>query len=242
MVLIVVFAQRTKALAKRQLEFVSSVSHEFRTPLAVIYSAGENISDGVVEDREKLLSYGELIKQEGARLSSMVEQVLEYAGANSGGRTYEFKPCEISDVIESALDECAQTINEKDFEIERDIESDLPPVIIDRRALIQAVQNLIANALKYSNSSRWMKISAFREGGEICISVEDRGIGIAPGDLKKVFEPFFRAQGVVDEQISGNGLGLSLVKEIVEAHKGQVSVKSEIGKGTVFTIRIRVGN
>lgn len=240
MVLIAIYAIRAKALAKRQLEFVSSVSHEFRTPLAVIYSAGENISDGVIEDGEKLYSYGEMIKREGAKLSAMVEQVLEYAGASSGGRTYEFKHEQIADVIDSAIEECAPVIREKGFEVEKDIEGGLPAVMIDKRALVQAIQNLIANGLKYSNGSFWMKVSACRENGNIKISVEDRGIGIETGDLKNLFEPFFRSPKVVDEQISGNGLGLSLVKEIVTAHKGRVSVTSTPGAGSVFTITIPI--
>ena len=104
--------------------------------------------------------------------------------------------------------------------------------------LDQAVQNLIVNSVKYSNGSKWLRVSAADGDGNVRISVEDRGIGIAPADLKHIFEPFYRAKSVVDEQIHGNGLGLSIVKRTVEAHGGKVKAVSEPGKGSKFTIEL----
>ena len=236
MVLIVVSAQRARAFANRQLDFVSSVSHEFRTPLAVIYSAGENISDGVVGSSGKLADYGNLIKREGRKLSAMVEQILEHAGASAGRTKYEFKPTEISLLLNEVLDEYQPLVDENGFQLERDIAPGLPLVNADGGALRSLFQNLIANSLKYSNGKRWIGVTARNGGGKVDISVKDRGIGISPSDQKHIFEPFYRARDVVDEQISGNGLGLSLVAQIVEAHGGTISVESEIGEGTTFTL------
>ena len=119
-----------------------------------------------------------------------------------------------------------------------DYDVDLPSVNADANALSQAIQNLIFNSLKYSNGEKFIKISSKNGEGKIKIAVEDKGIGIAPKDLKHIFEPFFRARAVVDEQIHGNGLGLSLVKETIEAHGGKISAESEIGKGSVFIIEL----
>jgi two-component system phosphate regulon sensor histidine kinase PhoR len=102
------------------------------------------------------------------------------------------------------------------------------------------VQNLIQNAAKYSNGNRWVRVSTSFENGTAAVHVEDRGIGVSKSDLSKIFDPFYRAKEVVDEQIHGNGLGLSLVKEIVGAHGGIISTKSEIGKGSTFTIELPV--
>jgi len=118
------------------------------------------------------------------------------------------------------------------------LQSDLPKISADRAALSSAIQNLIANSVKYSNGSWWIKISAANGVGRIRIVVEDKGIGISPGDLRQIFEPFYRSKHVVDAQISGNGLGLNLVKKIVEAHGGKVSVESTAGTGSKFTIEL----
>jgi signal transduction histidine kinase len=236
--LIFVSAQRAKRLAQKQLDFGSAVSHEFRTPLAVIYSAGENLTDGVVSSPVQIEKYGDLIVREGKKLSAMVEQILEFAGARSGKRKFDFRPTDVSGIIENALAECEPVLREKNFTVEKEIAENLPPISADENALTQALQNLIANAVKYSNGNAWLKISAKNGGGRVKISVEDKGIGIAPKDLKHVFEPFYRAKEVVDEQIHGNGLGLSLVKQAVEAHGAEIEVTSELKKGSRFTIHL----
>jgi signal transduction histidine kinase len=241
-VLVFVSAQRAKIFAQRQIDFVSSVSHEFRTPLAVIYTAGENLADGVAREQSQVSRYGDLIKGEGKKLSAMVEQILEFAGANSGKKKYDFREQNVKEIVEKAIAECQSVIEEKGFTVETEIAENLPAVKADANALMQAIQNLIGNSLKYSNGEKWLKISAKNGEGRVRITVEDKGIGIAPKDLKHIFEPFYRAKAVVDEQIHGNGLGLSLVKEAVEAHGGKVTAKSEIGKGSKFTIELPKGN
>ena len=237
---IIYSAQRAKAFAQRQVDFVSSVSHEFRTPLAVIYSAGENLADGVTKDIGQTSKYGELIKAEGRKLSAMVEQILEFAGANSGKRRYKLTRSPVAEIVDHAIDECRPLLNDRNIELESDVDDDLPEINADPEALSRAIQNLIANSVKYSNGSGWVRISAYNGDGMVKISVEDRGIGISKSDLRQVFEPFFRSKDVVDAQIHGNGLGLALVKQIAEAHLGHVLAESEPGQGSKFTIELPV--
>ena len=236
--LVLISAQRAKRLAQRQLDFVSSVSHEFRTPLAVIYSAGENLGDGVASGPEQISQYGDLIKAEGKKLSGMVEQILEFAGARSGSIKYKFSETNAADLIDEAIKSCDSQIVKNGVFVEKAVAADLPPINGDREALSRAIQNLITNSIKYGNGKKWIRVSAFNGDGRIKIAVEDQGIGISKRDLAHIFEPFYRAKDIVDAQIHGNGLGLSLVKQIVDAHGGKVLAESEIGKGSKFVIEI----
>lgn len=241
-ILIFVSSQRAKLLAQRQIDFVSSVSHEFRTPLAVIYSAGENLADGVAKEENQVAKYGNLIKGEGKKLSAMVEQILDFAGANSGRKKYDLREQNISQIIAETLNECQSLLDEKGFKVETEIAENLPKINADKLALSGAIQNLIANSIKYSNDAKWLKISARNGDNKLKIIVEDKGMGIPKNDLKHIFEPFFRAKSVVDEQIHGNGLGLSLVKQTVEAHGGKIAVESEVGKGSKFIVHLPLTN
>jgi signal transduction histidine kinase len=241
-VLIFVSAQRAKLFAQKQIDFVSAVSHEFRTPLAVIYSAGENLTDGVISSETQIARYGNLIKREGKKLSAMVEQILEFAGANSGRKKYDLRETNVKNLIENALQECQPLLEEKDFTVEKEIAGNLPNIKIDANALSQAIQNLITNSIKYGDGEKWLKVSAKNGDQRLKITVEDRGIGISKKEISQIFQPFYRSKSVVDAQIHGNGLGLSLVKQTVEAHGGRISVESEIGKGSRFTIHLPLNN
>ena len=235
---IIFSAHRAKMLAQRQVDFVSSVSHEFRTPLAVIYSAGENLADGGAKEDGQVSRYGGLIKGEGKKLSGMVEQILDFAGANSGRKQYNFVQTNIADVVDDALAECNSLLEGKEIKVETDIAETLPAIRGDRSALSGAIQNLIVNSVKYGNGANWLRVSAENGGGNVKISVEDRGIGISKSDLRQIFEPFYRSKTVVDAQIHGNGLGLSLVRQIAKAHGGCVYATSEVGIGSRFTLEI----
>lgn len=237
-------ARRVQQLAQQQIEFVAGVSHELRTPLAVIRSAGDNLADGVIRDNEQIRRYGGLIRNEGRRLSEMVEQVLEFAGTYAGRKIYELHPTSVSELIAGALAAVEQQIDEGDFRIEQNLEPGLPDILADAPALSRAVQNLLSNAMKYSGESRWIGLRARQvnvgRGTEVQLIVEDRGLGIRSDDLPNIFEPFYRSREVTAAQIHGNGLGLSLVKSIVEAHGGSIKVKSAPQRGSTFTICLPV--
>lgn len=235
--------RRAERLAHQQINFVAGVSHELRTPLAVICSAGENLAHGIVDTPQKAEQYGQVIYREGKRLTDMVEQVLEFAGAQSGRQRYDLRPTKVADFIEDAIAACKSQTEERDFKIESTIAPELPLVLGDATALRRAMQNLISNAIKYSGENgaqRSARISAEARANEVRISIEDRGLGIDSADIPHIFDPFYRGREAVAAQIEGSGVGLSLVKQIVEAHGGRITVKSAPRRGSTFTLHLPV--
>jgi signal transduction histidine kinase len=236
--LLVLTTRRSQRLAQQQMEFVATVSHELRTPLAVIRSAADNLADGVVDDEVRIRRYGELMRSEGRRLTEMVEQILEFAGIQSGQRGLSLKPVAIEPLVRDILSASASLIADAGLAVEVDLPIDLPMVVGDEPALRRVFQNLVDNAIKYGVPGKWLRISARTSGSDVVVSVADRGIGIDPAEQSRIFEPFYRAAAVVAAQMQGAGLGLSLVQRIVTAHGGSVTVESAPGSGSEFIVHL----
>jgi signal transduction histidine kinase/type II secretory pathway pseudopilin PulG len=235
-VLMLSAARRSKALAKMQMEFVAGVSHELCTPLAVINSAAENLADGVVDTPEQMREYGGIIRGQGRRLERLVDGVLLFTAGRFGLSGYGMAPVDVAAIIEQSLLAAEVILREAGFNLEKEISAGLPPVLADPAAVMTCIENLLSNAIKYSNSSRWVAIRA-REASagskkEVQIVVEDKGVGIPSADLPHILEPFYRVQSARENQIRGVGLGLHLVKRMMEDMGGRVSVSSELGQGT----------
>jgi signal transduction histidine kinase len=237
-VFLVSSARREKRLARRQLEFVAGVTHELRTPLAVIRSAGENLADGLIESRDHVRNYGALVRDEGRRLTEMVEQALALAGAESGRQTSVRKPLDVGRLVRTALADWRASVAPAAVRTEEDVASDLPRVLGDEGALARVVRNLLDNALKYGGDAPWIAVrTRAEEGGRaVTLVVEDRGPGVPVDEREHIFEPFFRGREAAARQIRGSGLGLSLVRRIVESHGGRVTVSGRGEGGSAFTV------
>lgn len=240
--LMIVSARRAQRLARQQMDFVAGVSHELRTPLAVIKSAAWNLTRGVARSEEQIKSYSVMIGKESDRLIEMIEQVLEFAGAQSGRQKLELQPASVSELIDNTLASAQPLLAEGGFEVEKNVSPDLPQVMADAPALSRALRNLIDNAMKYSGENRWIgaqaRVTGAGANAEVEITISDRGIGIPASELKHVFEPFWRGSEATAAQIHGNGLGLNLVKNIVKAHGGRVGARSAPGRGSSFTLTL----
>ncbi len=235
-------SRRAERLARQQMEFVAGVSHELRTPIAVIRSASENLAQGVIASPDRVRQYGDTIGIEARRLGDMVERVLQYAGIEAGRVISSTIPINPLSFVDGALQATSTLIASSGFTVEKRLSADLPFVMGDPSALTSAVQNLLTNAVKYGGSDRWLAITASQakgpRGTEVRVSVSDHGPGIPHADLPHLFEPFYRGSDATTGQVQGNGLGLSIVKRIVEAHGGRVTVSTRPGSGTVFTIHL----
>jgi signal transduction histidine kinase len=236
------FTGRARKLAELQMEFVASVSHELRTPLSVIRTAAHNLGGGVVSSGKQVQRYGALIEDEAEKLTGIVEQVLRFSNSQAGRTIGTREALDVDALIDDTLGACSKIVEEARCTVEKHVESGIPPILGDPTALRHALQNLVANAAKYGADGGWIGItaSAAGEGKEerVEIRVKDRGPGIPPAELNHVFDPFYRGRRAIDDQIHGTGLGLSLVKRIIEAHQGTVTVTSEPGSGAEFVVRI----
>jgi signal transduction histidine kinase len=180
------------------------------------------------------------MRAEGRRLTEMVEQILEFAGIQSGQRGFVLRPVGVAPLVSDILSSCSDLIEQAGLNAELDIPADLPPVLGDAPALRRVFQNLIDNAIKYGAAGGSIRVDARRQGSYVAVTVSDRGIGIDPADQTRIFEPFYRAPDVVAAQMQGAGLGLSLVRRLVLAHGGRVTVKSVPREGSAFTVTLPV--
>jgi signal transduction histidine kinase len=242
-VMLVVTSTRAQRLAALQMDFVTAVTHELRTPLTVISSAADNIAQGVVDTPGQILQYGSVIGAQASQLSTLVEQILLFASHSKGSLHFTMQPLAVRDIIDATLSSTQGLLDAAHFRVERDVPSDLPLVRGDLVALTQCLQNLVTNALKYGRDQRWLAIRArvvasAAPNTEVQIAVEDRGIGIARSDLPRIFEPFYRSASASAAQIHGTGLGLALAKSVAEAMGGHLTVSSDVGRGSIFTIHL----
>jgi len=229
-------------LADQKMRFVAGVSHELRTPVSAISMLSRNQADGLATGAERVKQYGELIHQQSRRLNEMVEQSLQYAGIHSGLRRRAGGQIDLRSLIEEAIDARREELARAGFEVEVALAPDLPPVSGDRDLLRMAFDNLLSNARKHADRGHWIRVSASFDADhkEVWIGVEDRGAEIDPADQAEIFEPFCRGRAAIEAQIPGSGLGLSLVRSAAEAHRGSVTVQSEPGRGSTFTMHLPV--
>lgn len=239
--LVIIAAQRVRTLAAMRMDFVASVSHELRTPLAAILASGQNLSDGFASDQSY---YGALITRQARQLVELVDQVLLFASIRDGKKRYSLSAVTVNEVFESLRESILMILGNDGFCVECRLANNLPPVLGNRQALTRCLQNLIENAAKYSGDSRWIGVSAeideiSHKERRIKIVVADRGLGIAESELPNVFEPFYRSPDAIAAQIHGSGLGLSVAMQIVKEMRGSLSVTSEVGKGSIFTLSLK---
>jgi signal transduction histidine kinase len=240
-VALVRFTRGAQKLAELQMEFVAGVSHELRTPLSVMRTAGHNLQTHMAADPAKVQKYGALIEHETEKLTAVVEQILQFSNVKAGRIIGPRVPVSVASIIDDALAADRQLIENSGCVVQMGIDPELEPVLGDRATLTHALKNLITNAAKYGNKGDWIGISAsMRSNGrsQVEIRIADRGEGVAPDELQQIFEPFYRGRKAVADQIHGTGLGLSLVKRIVEAHEGTINVESASPQGTAFVIRL----
>jgi signal transduction histidine kinase len=246
LILVVSVARRAERFAKLQMEFVAGVSHELCTPLAVISSAVENLADGIVDNPQQVAEYAEILKDQGGRLERLLDQVLLFASGGVASSGYDLRKIDVGPLVAQSVAVSEPILRDAKFVVEQTTGDELPLVTADPAAVSKCVENLISNAIKYAGDERWLGVRTMAANGhqpaELQVRVEDKGMGIPAADLPHIFEPFYRVQAVRDGQIRGVGLGLHLVKRMMEGMGGRVSVTSEAGRGTCFVLHFPVAD
>lgn len=227
-------------LARMKSDFVSTVSHEFKSPLTSIRQLAEMLQSGRVPSDERRRKYYDILLEQSERLSLLTDNILGLAKIEEGKTEFVFEPTDLAALLRDVLSPIQERVRHEGFSIEFEIEDPLPLVAADRTTLAQALTNLVDNAVKYSGDARRIIVGAHVEGSDIAIAVRDSGIGIKREDVPRLFERFYRAGDALTRTVKGSGLGLTLVKRIVEAHRGTIDVESEPGQGSVFTIRLPI--
>jgi len=223
-------------VARMKADFAANVSHELRSPITQIRLKGESLMLGLVFDDEGRAQHYEAIVRESERLSRLVDNVLDFAAIERGAKKYTFRPVDIGETVQSAVDAARYSMEARDLTIDLELSDDLPVVFHDPEAVSQVLHNLISNAAKYGKEGGWIGVAGSMSTDGVEIHISDRGIGISEEDLPRIFEEYYRSSDPQARRRKGTGIGLTIVRYIMEAHGGRVDVQSQVGQGTTFTL------
>jgi two-component system phosphate regulon sensor histidine kinase PhoR len=235
-VLILRDVRRERHLMRLRSDFISNVTHELKTPLTSIYMFAESLLLKRIKKEEDKEVYLSIILKESERLKRMINNILEFSKMEKGKSEYHFVDSNLSAILYNAINDLDYWFEKEKFEVVTDLDEDINAEV-DPEKMKQVISNLLSNAIKYSTDNKKISIRLFKTTDVINMEIEDRGIGISAAHLSRIFEKYFRVDN--KENISGTGLGLTVVKEIIEAHNGTISVTSEIDKGSKFSITLK---
>ncbi len=241
--IVVIAAVKERRLAALKSDFVANVSHELKTPLALVRMFGEMLLTGRVPSEDKKKQYLQIIVSESERLTALIENVLDFAKVERGKAAYDFAPGQIEEVVARAVEVFRYRAEREGMEVGLRVEESLPPTSIDDRAIELAVINLLDNAFKYAKDGGRIDVDVARAARFVSVRVSDRGPGIDAEDRARIFERFVRGRASGETRVRGSGIGLSLVKHIAESHGGTIRVTSPIAgelRGCVFELSIPV--
>ncbi len=240
--LLLVFSnvRREMRLSRLKSDFVANVSHELKTPLALIRLFAETLELGRVPSKEKADQYYRIINKESQRLTQLINNILDFSRIEAGRKEYRLGPTEVARVVAEVVEAYRFPIEQQGFSLHVEVAPDLPEVKADPEAVAQALLNLMNNALKFSRDQKAIVLRVTADAHWVRIAVSDQGIGVAKSEQRKIFEKFYRAEDGLVHETKGSGLGLPLVKHILDAHGGRVEVESQPGQGSTFTLVLPV--
>lgn len=234
--------RREVDLARIKSDFVANVSHELRTPLSLIRMYAETLEMGRVASDDRRHRYYRIISQETERLTHLINNILNFSRIDAGRKSYQFAPTDLNALVADVMDRYAFTLQQQGFDVDIDLREHLPLIKGDDEAIAEAFINIIDNAAKYSEEEKHICVATGRAGEYVYVDVEDRGMGIPRGEQEKIFEQFYRISDSLVHDTKGTGLGLALVKHIIDAHGGDIDVESKPGQGSRFRLAFQIAS
>jgi two-component system phosphate regulon sensor histidine kinase PhoR len=234
--------RQQRNLLSLQRRFMADVSHELKTPLALIRVHSETLAAGRVKGIARRTEYEETIARESARLTRLLDNILDFSQMESGARRYQLAPCQIGEVLTHVWSLFAPRFVAEGFETQVQIDDDLPVMVADAQALEQVFVNLLQNAHRYSPPTRprFVALIAYRQRDQVVVTVKDRGVGMTRRQIRRIGRSFERGEDPHVRRTRGTGLGLAIVQHIIKAHRGKLRVQSEVNEGTVMTVRLPI--
>jgi signal transduction histidine kinase/tetratricopeptide (TPR) repeat protein len=223
-------------------DFVSSVSHEFKTPLTSIKALTERLLEGKVKDQAKMNQYFSVISRDTNKLTHLVGNILDFAKIEEGKKEYDFKETDMIEWLDQTIENFQKENLQIEIKIRTRVPDDVPHLSIDRDAMALVVNNLLDNAIKYSTKKNEIDVFVDKDENNILIKVKDYGIGIPRAELDKIFEKFYQGSNATRLSTKGTGLGLTLVRHTIESHGGEVFVESKVNQGSIFTLSLPIKN
>jgi signal transduction histidine kinase len=225
-------------LIRIKSDFVSLVSHEFKTPIASMRALVDRLQAGHVPDGARMQRYFDIVSGELQRLTRLVNNVLDFSKIEEGRKVYSPQETDLAELVRELVATFEAGASAKGFAIETAIAPDIPKVRVDRDSVSQALLNLLDNAVKYSETEKRIGVDVQRNSHFVRISVADHGTGVGAHEVSKIFEKFYRSPEAAERGVPGLGLGLSLVEHVMSSHGGKVTVESQPGSGSTFTLSI----
>jgi len=228
-------------LAELKSDFVSTISHDLRSPLTSIRQMAEMLKTGRVPTKKRRQKYYGVIVDQSEKLSLLINNILDSSKMEEKKREFDFEVVNFGKLLFDILSVIKQRVRHEGYTLKTEIDKNLPEIVVDRSAISQVITNLVGNAIKYSNNDKRINVRSFTESDYVVVEIQDFGIGIKKDEINKIFKRFYRGSDEsVRSRIKGSGLGLTLIKQIIDAHRGKVLVESILGKGSTFTIKIPV--
>lgn len=231
---------REQELSRMKTEFISNLTHEIKTPIAAIRSLAGNVTQGWVTGAKKQRDYFHMIERESERLGHLVENTLDFSRVESGRKRYRMEVVPAQQLLDRVVERFLALTDGQHVILSPSFDADLPKITVDSQAMSQTILNLLDNAVKYSPGRKLVELIARAEQGHLVITVKDYGTGIEKSELVNIFEKFYRVEQPAGATVPGSGIGLTLVKEIVEAHGGRVDVESTPQRGSAFSLCIPI--
>jgi two-component system, OmpR family, phosphate regulon sensor histidine kinase PhoR len=226
-----------RKLERVRQDFVANVSHELKTPLAAIQATVETLLDGALNDPDHNIHFLDRIRENADRLYRLVQDLLTLGRIESGQEALEIKPLSVEMAVSACISRQEDRAKTKGLELHAEPDGQILAQA-DEEALAEILDNLVDNAIKYTNSGGRITLRWFAEDGQVVLQVEDSGVGIPEKDLPRIFERFYRVDKARSRELGGTGLGLSIVKHLVQALGGTIAADSQLGQGTTFTVRL----